>query len=255
MNQLTIGQRLSEAREATRASLYQASQDTKIRVDFLESLEQDDFNFVSGGLYVRGMLRSYARWLGIDEEALVREFDYTYGTAPPERVITEMISKPTSVGPKPRRPQWLLAGAGAAALLLILSLVGLMNPDGNVATPPPEPVESQAQASGASPGTTPETLAQSAPQMQGVNVLVDVIGQKAWMEVHTDGNESKAVFTGLLTNGQSQTFTGNDRVKLLIGDLGAVRLSLNGRDLGTPGQPGQVGTREFTVESANIAGG
>lgn len=253
MNQQTIGQRLSQAREAIRASLYQASQDTKIRVDFLQCLEEDDFNFVSGAPYVRGMIRSYARWLGIDDASMIRDFDSMYG-GEPEALITEMISKPTHVGPRPRRPQWLLAGMGAAALLLILSLVGLMNPDGNVATPPPNPIESQAQAA-ANPSAAPDTLAQATPPMQGVNVLVSVIGEKAWMEVHTDGNDAKAVFTGLLNNGQTQTFTATDRVKLLIGDLGAVKLSLNGKDLGTPGQPGQVGTREFTLESANLAGG
>jgi len=254
MNQQTIGQRLSQGREAIRASLYQASQDTKIRVDFLQCLEEDDFNFVSGAPYVKGMIRSYARWLGIDDTSMIREFDSMYGTEP-QALITEMISKPTNVGPRPRRPQWLLSGMGAAAILLILSLVGLMNPDGDVATPPPNPVESQAQASAANPSAAPDTFAQATPPMQGVNVLVSVVGDKAWMEVHTDGNEAKAIFTGLLTSGQTQTFTGTDRVKLLIGDLGAVRLSLNGKDLGTPGQPGQVGTREFTLESANIAGG
>jgi cytoskeletal protein RodZ len=253
MNQLTIGQRLSQAREANRASLYQASQDTKIRVDFLQCLEEDEFNFVSGAPYVRGMLRSYARWLGIDESSMIRDFDSMYGTEP-EALITEMISKPTNVGPRPRRPQWLLAGMGAAAILLILSLVGLMNPDGDVATPPPNPVESQAQADATSPTNAPDTFAQATP-MQGVNVLVSVIGEKAWMEVHADGNEAKAIFKGMLNSGQTQTFTATNRVKLLIGDLGAVRLSLNGKDLGTPGQPGQVGTREFTLESANLAGG
>lgn len=254
MNQVTIGQRLNEAREAIGASLYQASQDTKIRVDFLESLEHDDFNFVSGGLYVRGMLRSYAKWLGIDDARVVHEFDTIYNTPVAETVITDMISKPVSVGPRPRRPQWLLAGAGAATILLVLSLIGLMNPGGNAATPPPNPTDTEADAA-ADPTQGPETLAQAPAPMQGVNVLVSVIGQKAWMEVHTDGNEDDAVFTGMLLSGQSQTFTGTDRVKMLIGDLGAVRLSLNGRDLGTPGQPGQVGTREFTVDSANVAGG
>lgn len=254
MNQQTIGQRLGGARESIRASLYQASQDTKIRVDFLQCMEEDQFNFVSGHMYVRGMLRSYVRWLGLDEAPILREFDAVYDIQP-ESTVSAMISRPTNVGPKPRRPQWLLAASGAVAILLVLSLVGLMNPDGNVATPPPNPVDAQAQADAVNPATPGLVAEGPTVPVEGVNVKLDVIGARAWVQVHGDGNEDEPVFEGILENGQSQLFSASQRVKILIGDLGAVKLALNGKDLGTPGESGQVGTREFTPESVTVSGG
>lgn len=246
---------MSGARESIQASLYQASQDTKIRVDFLECLEEDDFEFVSGRMYVRGMLRSYVRWLGLDETSVLRDFDHGHDPQA-ESPVTAMISIPTQVGPKQRRPHWLLAASGAAALLLILSLVGLMDFGGNVATLPPNPEEQQAQAdaSGSSPAT-PDILAQAPAAVGGVNVLVTVTGPRAWVRVHLDGVEDRPQFEGILNKGQSQMFSARDRVKLLIGDLGAVNLSLNGKDLGTPGESGQVATREFTAESVALSAG
>lgn len=256
MIQQTIGQQLSGARESIRASLYQASQDTKIRVDFLECLEDDDFEFVSGRMYVRGMLRSYTRWLGLDEASVLRDFDHGHDPQA-DSAVAALISTPAQVGPRQRRPHWLLAASGAAVILLFLSLVGLMDSGNNVATLPPNPVDSPAKA-GAPAGdpTGPDIVAQApAIPMAGVNVTLTVTGAKAWVRAQVDGVEDKPQFEGILKKGQSQVFSASERVKLLIGDLGAVTLNLNGKELGVPGLSGQVATREFTKDSVALPAG
>ncbi|HVL51495.1 MAG TPA: RodZ domain-containing protein [Actinomycetota bacterium] len=255
MSQHTIGQLLNDSREASRASLYQASQDTKIRVDFLEAMENDDFEFVSGGLYVRGMLRSYVRWLGLPEDRVLAEFDRIYNIKS-ETPLSEMISRPTDVGPKPRKPQWLIAAVSAAGLLLVFSLVGLMNSPTNVATPPVNPEAERETQTAAQPPESPEIVAQAPeePEMEGVNLVVTVTGQKAWMEAHADGT-GPPVFTGTKFSGETLTLNAEESLKIVIGDAGAVRVKVNGRDLGPPGQNGAVGTFTFTPESTNFVGG
>lgn len=258
MSQHTIGQLLNDSREASRASLYQASQDTKIRVDFLEAMENDDFEFVSGGLYVRGMLRSYVRWLGLPEDRVLSEFDRLYNVRE-EGSLAEMINKPTDVGPKARKPQWLIAAVSAACLLLIFSLIGLMNPDDEA--PPPETSaavqENEAENESGSepdPGTDIVAEAPTEPPMEGVNVRIDVVGEKCWMQATADGADS-AVFTGTKFEGEVLTLTAEESLKIVIGNAGAVRVNVNGRDLGPPGQMGAVGTFVFTPESTNFVGG
>ena len=81
MSQTSIGERLRQAREALPASLAEASRATRVRVDFLEAMERDSFTFISGRVYVVGMLRSYARWLRLDEAEIAREYDRIYGAA------------------------------------------------------------------------------------------------------------------------------------------------------------------------------
>lgn len=252
MSQHTIGQLLCHSREAIRASLYQASQDTKIRVDFLEAMENDDFDFVSGGLYVRGMLRSYTRWLGLPEDRVLAEFDRLYDV-PTETPLAEMISTPTDVGPKSRKPQWLIAAVSAACLMLVFSIIGLINPTTEVASPPPDPQALETEA--ADPSPAPDTVAQAptAP-VEGVNVTVNVVGDKSWMQAHADGADA-AVFTGTKFAGDALTLQAQQSIKLVIGNAGAVRVNVNGRDLGPPGAPGAVGTFVFTPESTNFVGG
>jgi cytoskeleton protein RodZ len=254
MSQHTIGQLLSDSREAIRASLYQASQDTKIRVDFLESMENDDFEFVSGGLYVRGMLRSYVRWLGLPEDRVIAEFDRLYDVRS-ESPLAEMISKPADVGPKARKPQWLIAAVSAACLLLVFSLIGLMNPSAEVANPPADPVaERETETASAPPPPANVAAAPPAAPIEGVNVTVNVTGEKSWMQATADDTDPP-VFTGTKFAGDVLNLNATERIKIVIGNAGAVRVTVNGRDLGPPGQNGAVGTFIFTPESTNFVGG
>lgn len=251
LNQQTIGQRLSGAREAIRASLFQASQDTKIRVDFLQAMENDNFDFVSGGPYVRGMLRSYVRWLGLDEAPILAEFD-SLTNARPQPSVTQMISRPPEMASRHRRPQWLIAALSAAGLLFLLFVIGLINPGTDVAPPPPDPVGDQARSSpspnfviedGSSPAE-PE-----APVPEGVNVGV-LAGARVWMDVEGDGDEQ--LFVGFLAEGEERTFEAEEVVSMRIGNLGAVDISVNGRDLGAPGPSGQVATIELTSQTSSF---
>lgn len=255
MSQHTIGQLLFDSREALRASLYQASQDTKIRVDFLNAMENDDFEFVSGSPYVRGMLRSYVRWLGLPEDRVLTEFDRLYQVHT-ETPLAEMINQSSDVGPKARKPQWLIAAVSAACLLLVFSLIGLMNPSDNAANPPSEEDVVAEALDAASPPASPDVVVEDpvVPPMEGVNVTVTVVGEKAWMQAHADGTEA-AMFTGNKFTGEVLTLNADETLKLLIGDAGAVRLNVNGHDLGPPGTSGQVATLNFTPESSNLVGG
>lgn len=256
MSQQTIGNRLREARESIPASLYQASRETKIRLDFLESMESDNFRFVSGGPYVKGMLRAYGRWLKLDETNLCEEFSETYGKREPS--VSQMVKEPTRVPPR-AKPRWLLAAGAAAAVLLLLSLIGVMTPDSKVAAPPAVPKEQQ-------PKQSPEPATQSsdvpalgdAPAVEpapvpgdGVRMTLTVINDQSWVEAYPDG--AGALFKGMLPAGAERTFEANGQLRTVIGNLGAVRVMLNGRDLGVAGRPGQVGTFLLDPQSTSLS--
>lgn len=70
-----IGRILEQAREERGISLHQAEQATKIRARYLQELERENFD-VLPPVYVQGSLRTYADYLGLDAEALVRELKH-----------------------------------------------------------------------------------------------------------------------------------------------------------------------------------
>jgi cytoskeleton protein RodZ len=73
-----FGDRLRREREARGVSLGEISESTKISGGFLRSLEQEDFERLPGGIFNRGFVRAYSKFLGIDEDAMVADFDAAY---------------------------------------------------------------------------------------------------------------------------------------------------------------------------------
>lgn len=75
---LSFGARLRAQREERDIPLSQIAYDTKIKLTLLEALERDDVSCWPQGLFRRAWVRSYARAIGLDPEATVREFVALY---------------------------------------------------------------------------------------------------------------------------------------------------------------------------------
>ena len=71
----TLGERLEEARKRKGISVREAAETTKIRGDYLQKFEANSFDFDLPPLYIRGFLRTYAKFLELDPQRLVAEFD------------------------------------------------------------------------------------------------------------------------------------------------------------------------------------
>ena len=70
----SIGERLEEARKRKGISLREAAEATKIRGDFLGSIEQNKFDFDLPDIYRRGFLKNYARYLKLDPEKILADY-------------------------------------------------------------------------------------------------------------------------------------------------------------------------------------
>ena len=72
---MTIGERLEEARKRKGVSIREAAEATKIRGDFLLSMENNSFDIALPDIYVRGFLKIYGRYLSLDVEKILTDFD------------------------------------------------------------------------------------------------------------------------------------------------------------------------------------
>ena len=70
---LTIGQRLKQAREYRLLTIEKASDATRIRINYLKSLEADDYSVMPSAAQARGFLHNYAEFLDIDLDAVLAE--------------------------------------------------------------------------------------------------------------------------------------------------------------------------------------
>lgn len=83
---MTLGEKLQQIRSERRISLTEVSRSTKIQVKYLESLEKGDYESLPPDVYVRGFLKSYAQFLGLQEESLIRLYER-------DRSIQEKLNK------------------------------------------------------------------------------------------------------------------------------------------------------------------
>lgn len=124
----TPGEQLRAAREQQGLSVGDVARQLKLATRQVEAMERDDHAVLPGSVFVRGFLRNYARVVGLDGEALVRQ---AFGAAEPPSIAAVAGGAATSApaetvplnvpvdSPSPGRRRafaWIVAGAVVAAI-------------------------------------------------------------------------------------------------------------------------------------------
>ncbi|MGH7737671.1 MAG: helix-turn-helix domain-containing protein [Candidatus Tyrphobacter sp.] len=275
-----LGQRFRAAREARGLSLPEVAEQVRIRAVYLAAIENDDWSAIGAPVYIRGFLRTYARFLGLDAEEAVADFNLGEGErgaiVPARGDISDFEraggSRRLALSP-------LIWIASLVAVLLIAFVVyneltlPKPGPVGFLATPMPEasvtasalpstsaspsagpsaslsPGPSISPSPGASVSPSPGALASPSPAASisplpvGGGTLALRLSGACWIRVSVDG---AIVAQGTFPAGTTKAFTGRS-VNVLVGNAGAADLVLNGRDLGTMGAAGAVVQRSFTL--------
>jgi cytoskeleton protein RodZ len=119
LNVQTLGELLQEAREARRLSVEEASARTRISILMLRHLENDRFGELPADAYVKGFLRSYGGFLGLDVGMLIRRYETLAGRAVDAAPViwTEEVEPKTERSGPSRRV--LLAAAGVVFVPLL----------------------------------------------------------------------------------------------------------------------------------------
>ena len=204
-------------------------------------MESDEFDFLPPA-YVRGFLKSYARFLGVDPAPLLEDFDRRFGTGPVQ--TAELVALQRRGQRKPprataRSSRWAVAAIVAGGLFLVLFVVGLvLGPDQQGAG---DRVANEQPAAGprprqdASPSPSPKRKRARPEQAlaleNGINVEIIAVYDRCWIDVTADGEN---VFSQTLERGDSQTFEAERKMTIVFGYPSGVELIVNGRHLGSP---------------------
>ena len=78
-----FGERMQREREMRGISLDEIAEATKITTRCLRAIEEEEFSKLPGGIFNKGFVRSYARYIGIDEEEAVADFLAASGDVEP----------------------------------------------------------------------------------------------------------------------------------------------------------------------------
>ncbi|MGH6949280.1 MAG: helix-turn-helix domain-containing protein [Vitreimonas sp.] len=217
------GRKLSEARRQLGLSLDEVADRIRVRREFLEALEEMNVKLLPGKAYALAFLRSYARELGVDEKAIVDQFQDECALTRED--VQKQIRSPAS---KPRRERpWMFA---AALVLLAAALVGWRA----ISQTEPPAAETPTVTQN-SPNET-----QQAPQIAPVKSRVVEIRavSEAWLEAR--GPDGTVFLSRTLREGDVYRPDPSPGWTLHARDGGAFELYVNGASaglLGTAGMP------------------
>ena len=155
-----LGNTLSRARRARAITLEDVERDTHVSRRYLQALENEDFSIFPAPVYARGFLRTYARYLGLNPDELLRVF--------PSADLTVDITPLPTVSRPPEQlinVNWLVAGL-VAIFLLGAGVLLMRTGSGNPAVSP-EDLTAQQAALSQSVSTTAGGQVQAPPTSGG----------------------------------------------------------------------------------------
>ncbi|MEW5717748.1 MAG: helix-turn-helix domain-containing protein [Chloroflexota bacterium] len=186
-----LGERLRQAREARGVVPLQAEMDTRIRAAVIQSLEQGDYEHLPPDPFLRGLIRTYATYLGLDSEEMLGLYaaDRTPPPVRPARAAAT-ISPPTTMPEESAAPTTTLPPAEPVRKPAAIRLPSLRPPIPRPPTlkpslpEPPAPPEAFAQPAApvaATPAASdapaaPISLAHSTRRPMPLPVIVAIIG-------------------------------------------------------------------------------
>ncbi len=268
--QRSVGAQLVRAREDAAMTTAQVSEATRLRRTIVEALERDDLRPSGGIAYARGHIKSIAAVLGVDPgpllDALGAPSVAQTSPHPADGPRTETApatlgdrfgeSRAAAAAAERRGPNWTAVMAVALALVLGVGgyqlvrgasdsvnpplAVPLPTASGTAPTAPvaPPPPDATPPTQSATPGRTGDAIAQA----ETVNVVLTVTGSPSWVMAETPKG---TLFEGTLTTGERKTFKDRKKIKFIFGNAGGVSLRVNGIDIGSPGNAGQVVRTSF----------
>jgi cytoskeleton protein RodZ len=133
-----IGATLREARNRRKVDLSEVEAAIKIRIRYLQAMENEEWDALPGGAYTRGFIRTYASYLGLDGERLAD--DYRRSTAPPGGERAPKRVEPVPMGARGGRPRisgGVLIAAICVGLVALVIGIGLIGGGGGSSNPTP----------------------------------------------------------------------------------------------------------------------
>jgi len=242
----TFGERLKRERELREISINELTKSTRISERFLEALENEDWAKLPGGIFGRAFVRSIARYLGLDEESLLAEYDAARADA-----TNDTVHKPEERIPSP--PRWI----PAVALLVLAGLIVGLIYGGHyawqriAARRAQQPAISVVPPSSETQTSEPAAPAQPAIAAATLNLAVSTSAATR-MRIISDG---VVVLDAEVPAGETRHFTAKDRFEVTAADPSAVLLELNGQAMPPLGAPGASGTMVLSQQNLRQAPG
>lgn len=253
------GERLKERREALQLDLKEISDLLRIKFDYLAAIERNEIEKLPFPVYTIGYIRIYAEYLHIDPDPIIEYFS-KHMSQPDSPAIM-----PIALVEKKRMKHYVLVPVALISMIFLFIFFTSSgersfltepvqynaSPEKNSAFPAKVLSEDKQTDSADSTMYSDEQIlerkhddiaeAPSEQQQAESDRLEHVLEIHAkdvtWISLDSGTHHVREI---LFQPGDSKKFTFYGKTVLKIGNAGGIRLTLDGKNLGTPGEPGSV---------------
>lgn len=222
MQRIGIGPALRKARLLQGKSIEEASRETRIRAEYLQALERERFEALLGDVYVRGFLRSYSTYLGLDADKVLTVYNRSFGG--PRPTLPDPVPGPARRHPLSHPhlplsvrdyPSWAFLIGVALLVLAVFGVLGFLS------------------RSRSAPRVASLSGGQASIPVLPPQVTVDVRAvEEVRLVVTSDG---RVEFDQVLREGEGRSFVANNRIEIALDSGGMASIRVNGHSLGKPG--------------------
>jgi len=242
----SVGQELKRERELRGISLKEIADSTKISFRLLRALENDHLEMLPGQFFTRGIIRAYAKYLGLEEESVLNM--YYEDTLLQEQAAETERKKRVHRFAIPKDTKKVLKYVLLVVIILII-LFAIYNyfPRRKESTrlekTPLPKVEQQEQIFLPPPPPAEET----APEIEELNLQISFV-EKTWIQVFADG-ELKV--DGIKNPGEEAELNASQELLLHLGNAGGIVYNLNSKEGKPLGRSGSV-VKDIKITLDNI---
>ncbi len=272
-----VGDTLRQAREKQGLTIADVAGETSIREAYLEAIEKGNYDELPGDVYAKGFIRNYSKFLQIDGDALLQEYDAERNIvkavqpvdAPqvqePVRAKKSIFgrSKAKEISPQepvkapeqPKQKTNLFSSgddyrnrlereekSGSRKFMILLAIMVVFLGGVYVAFMD----DGSENAATKAPAVKTEQQKKQEPEkkVEGIEIKAKLL-ENCWISVRVDGT---SVFEGTAEQGKEFTWKGKDTVEIVAGNAGGIEITENGKSIGKLGEAGQVAEKTFKAE-------
>jgi cytoskeleton protein RodZ len=254
---LTLGEKLQQAREARGVTISDVAEQTRISRLYLECIENNDYRTLPGGIFNKGFVKSFARYVGVDEQEALQDYN---------RLIVEQQGEQGDE-PKTYKPEVLTDERNSSSLITIifavvilvlmtfgiLKLVNYLQSEQAATVANNSNTNANANAANAANNSNTNATTAPAPSLETAKIEFKAAGGEISLTANTDGKTSYP----LATDGKPVPFAPKESLKLSYAKSRAqfAQLTINGKEITLPAQPADPRRNaiEIEINKTNIA--
>ncbi|MDQ3322137.1 MAG: helix-turn-helix domain-containing protein [Acidobacteriota bacterium] len=257
---ITLGEKLRQAREARGISISEIAEQTRIAPLYIKSIEEDDYRTLPGGIFNKGFVKSYAKYVGIDEQEALQDYGALVGSQNIQRTEDTKTYRPEVLtddrASKSNLPTLIFAVVILGLMTFgILWLVSYLQNRQTDTTAVNANVSANTNVNLMNPATSANanTSIVSVPSMNDLNIEVRAVNTPVSLNTTSDGTRASR----LVSPGKPLNFQPKEALKIGYTRSLAqnVQMTINGKQIALPTAPANSGRSviEFEINSNNIA--